>query len=145
MPKAPKPKCYIATNLTADDRDKKYAFLDAEFEMTGQIEKADIIIYDLSHKPATWPLYVGLPALNEKAEVIFTALDAIDDEHLELIKLCFQEALNYDLEVRGEPRALVNEIKHALAMKRKLGQQATQQLMNQMASMTVQWQKGAGE
>lgn len=140
MPKPRKPKCYIATNLSADEKDAKYAFLDGECEMTGDIENADIIIFDLNHKPATWPLYLGFPARTGVAEVIFTATDDVDDEHLELIKLCFQETYDYDLEVI-QPEALVNGIRRTLGFKRKVTQEMTQLV----ASLTVQSQKGAVE
>jgi hypothetical protein len=146
MTKTSKPKCYIAANLSADAKDAKYGFLNKECELTGEIEKADIIIYDLNHKPATWPLYAGLPPRNDEAEVIFTSIDdAHDDEHLELIKLCFNEARNYYPTVRCEQSDLINEIKRTIDMKRKVDQRANQQLVNRMASMTVQWQKGNAE
>jgi hypothetical protein len=147
MAKASKPKCYIAANLSADAKDAKYGFLNKDCELTGEIEKADIIIYDLNHKPETWPLYAGLPSRNDEAEVIFTAMDDAphDDEHLELIKLCFKEAHNYYPDVRCEQSGLINEIKRTVEMKRKVDQRANQQLVNRMASMTVQWQKGTSE
>src|SRR2546423_13224552 len=47
MPDAPKPKCYIACDLTPDDRDKRYSFLADDFDLNSPIEDAEVVDDDL--------------------------------------------------------------------------------------------------
>ena len=91
----PKPKYFIAGNLSANEIENRYGFLNRKYELTGEASRADFIIYDLTNKHYKWPLFLNLPG--PKVGVVFAAIGQIDDEHLELLKGCFEDVGREDI------------------------------------------------